>query len=122
MFEIDQSVRTQGQIISKVRTQIIQAADGGVLSELFVSEGQEVEAGQVLAVLERGRAEAAYAESRAKSSALSIALSRANAESRLEVPVWSFESDGYSNFVQVQQKLCRQRGSIPASKSYQGVT
>ena len=32
MFEIDQTVRAQGQIIPSGRTQVIQAADGGVLS------------------------------------------------------------------------------------------
>jgi hypothetical protein len=35
-FEMDQGVRAQGQIISSVHTQIIQAVDGGVLSELPV--------------------------------------------------------------------------------------
>ena len=32
LFDIDQSVRAQGQVIPSDRTQIIQAADGGVLS------------------------------------------------------------------------------------------
>ena len=57
-FEIDQGVRAQGQIISNARTQIIQAVDGGVLSELRVVEGQQVKLGEVLAVLEKNRAEA----------------------------------------------------------------
>ena len=43
-FEIDQTVRAQGSIITSARTQIIQAADGGVLAQIMVQEGQEVKA------------------------------------------------------------------------------
>ena len=46
VFEIDQTVRGQGQIIPGERTQVIQAADGGVLSRIMVREGQTVAAGQ----------------------------------------------------------------------------
>ena len=31
VFEIDQTVRAQGQVIPQDRTQVVQAADGGVL-------------------------------------------------------------------------------------------
>ena len=41
-FQIDQGVRASGQVISSAHTQIIQAVDGGVLSELRVVEGQQV--------------------------------------------------------------------------------
>ena len=41
-FEIDQTVRAQGQMIPGARTQVIQAADGGVLSRILVKEGQSV--------------------------------------------------------------------------------
>ena len=50
--ELDQLVRATGQVIPDARTQIIQAADGGVLFALNVQEGQAVKAGQTLAVLE----------------------------------------------------------------------
>ena len=53
LFEIEQTVRAQGQIIPSARTQVIQSADGGVLEKLLVEEGQGVTAGQQLAVLER---------------------------------------------------------------------
>jgi hypothetical protein len=36
VFEIDQGVRAQGQVIPEERTQVIQAADGGVLQSLMV--------------------------------------------------------------------------------------
>ena len=70
LFEIDQAVRAQGQVIPSARTQVIQAADGGVLEKLLVQEGQAVKAGQQLAVLERERPAARFEESRARSASL----------------------------------------------------
>ena len=52
LFEIDQTVRAQGTVIASSRTQIIQAVDGGVLSEILVREGQEVKQGQRLALFD----------------------------------------------------------------------
>jgi adhesin transport system membrane fusion protein len=51
LSDMDQTVRSHGQIIAIARNQIIQAADGGVLKQLLVSEGQQVRAGQTLAKL-----------------------------------------------------------------------
>ena len=52
LFELDQTVRSSGQVIASARNQIIQAADGGVLTQLMVSEGEHVQAGQIVAQLE----------------------------------------------------------------------
>jgi adhesin transport system membrane fusion protein len=108
-FEIDQSVRTQGQVIASARTQVIQTVDGGVLSEINVVEGQPVKAGEVLAVLEKTRAEAGFGESRDKAASLRIALVRANAESRQTLPVFSAELRAYPNFIRAQERLYVQR-------------
>jgi adhesin transport system membrane fusion protein len=48
---IDEIVRARGSIVSSSRPQIIQNLEGGVLAELLVSEGDEVEPGDVLARL-----------------------------------------------------------------------
>lgn len=108
-FEIDQSVRAQGQISSTSHTQIIQAADGGVLSEILVREGQSVRAGERLAVLERDRSSAAFEESRAKDAALSAALARARAEANEQAPVFGPKLAAFPEFVAVQQALYLQR-------------
>lgn len=107
LFEIDQTVRASGQVIASARTQVIQAADGGVLSKILVQEGQSVAAGQELAVLERDRSHAAYEESRAKAAALAAALARAQAEANEQAPV--FNKDGFPQFVVAQQALYKQR-------------
>ena len=108
-FEIDQTVRAQGSIVTTARTQIIQAADGGVLAEILVQEGQEVKAGQRLAMLERDRSSAAFEESRSKVAALQSALIRARAESTGIKPAFPPELDAYPDFVLSQRRLFEQK-------------
>jgi adhesin transport system membrane fusion protein len=108
-FEIDQTVRAQGQIIPGGRTQVIQVVDGGVLSEIRVHEGEVVKAAQVLAVLEPDRARAAFDESQAKNTALRVVLQRAQAEASGSAPVFGPEFAAYPALVAAQQKLYTQR-------------
>jgi len=109
LFEIDQSVRAQGQIIPVARTQVIQAADGGVLEKLLVEEGQRVKAGQTLAVLERERSTAGLDESRAREAGLTAALVRAQAEAAEQVPEFGPGLGRYPEFVAAQRALYLQR-------------
>jgi adhesin transport system membrane fusion protein len=82
LSEMDQSVRSTGQVIAVARNQIIQAADGGVLTQILVAEGEHVVAGQAVARLETTRTEAGYQETNTKLMALNASLARANAESK----------------------------------------
>jgi adhesin transport system membrane fusion protein len=109
LFEIDQTVRAQGQFIPGARTQIIQAADGGVLSQILVHEGQTVAAGQRLAILESERPTASYEESRAKVASLAAALARAQAEARGQPLVFDPQLKGFPEFIAVQKALYEQR-------------
>ncbi|MBU0501403.1 MAG: HlyD family efflux transporter periplasmic adaptor subunit [Gammaproteobacteria bacterium] len=110
IFEIDQIVRAQGQVIASSRSQIIQAVDGGVLAELKVREGQTVQAGEILAVLEKTRAEAGYQESRSKVAALQAALVHARAEVSGEAPVFGPELEQqWPKLVQARLSLYQQR-------------
>lgn len=108
-FDIDQTVRAQGQIVPSARTQIVQAADGGVLEKLVVVEGQSVVTGEVLAVLEKERANAGVDESRARVASLAAALARARAEAQSGEPVFSAESRQYPEVVAEQMALYRQK-------------
>lgn len=78
--QIDQVTRAQAVLIASDRTQLVQSPDGGVLTELHVKEGQTVKAGQLLATLQKDRAAAAVADTRAKVAALRITLARLHAE------------------------------------------
>lgn len=108
LFEIDQAVRAQGKVIPSARTQVVQAADGGVLEQLFVQEGDKVSQGQDLAVLEKERVNASYEETRSKVADLQIALLRAQAEGMGRQPDFSDMASEYADLVQVQQQLFEQ--------------
>lgn len=108
-FDIDQSVHTTGQVILSARTQVIQTADGGVLRELPVQEGQSVKTGQILAVLEKDRAQAGFAESQARIMSLKIAMVRAKAEVANIRPSYGPAFKDYPDFVAAQEGLYAQR-------------
>lgn len=109
LFEIDQTVRAQGQLIPSARTQIIQTVDGGVLSSIRVQEGDIVKAGQVLATMEPDRARAAYDESSARLVALKASLVRAQSEAAGDEPRFSQEFFAYPDLASAQLKLYAQR-------------
>jgi adhesin transport system membrane fusion protein len=108
-FEIDQTVHTTGQVILSARTQVIQVADGGILRELPVQEGQSVKAGQLLAVLEKDRAKAGFEESQGRIMSLKIAMTRVKAEIANTRPVYSKEFQNYPEFIAAQEGLYFQR-------------
>ena len=108
-FEIDQTVHTTGQVILSARTQLVQTADGGVLKELTVQEGDTVTSGQLLAVLEKERVQANLEETRSRTMSLKAALLRAKAEVRFETPQFGTEFKRYPEFVSAQQGLYMQR-------------
>lgn len=78
--QIDQVTRAQAQLIVATRTQLIQTADGGIVTQLHVKEGDTVKAGQLLATLQKERAQAAVSDSSAKVAALRITVTRLQAE------------------------------------------
>lgn len=49
---VDEIVRGEGEVVSSSRAQIVQNLEGGILAELYVRQGDEVRAGQVLAKLQ----------------------------------------------------------------------
>ncbi len=108
-FEIDQTIHTTGQVILSARTQLVQAADGGVLKELKVKEGDTVKSGQLLAVLEKERVQANLDETRSKIMSLKAALLRAKAEVALSAPQFGSEFKNYPEFVSSQMGLFTQR-------------
>lgn len=65
-----------GKIIPSSRAQMIQSLEGGILSELLVQEGDIVEGGQKLAVLDDTRFRASYGELDSKILSLEAAAAR----------------------------------------------
>lgn len=107
--EIDQVTRATAKIIASERTQEIKALEGGVLRELTVSEGDEVTKGQLLAVLEEERAQAAVDDSSGKVAALRITVARL--ESEVYGTPLNFATDllTYKQFIRNQTNLYNKR-------------
>jgi adhesin transport system membrane fusion protein len=88
----------------------VQAAEGGVLVDMKVQEGDEVSAGQIIAVLEKQRAMATFTESKGKVMALRMTVARLQAEIankpfRLDQSL----QDNYPTLYETQMNLYKQR-------------
>lgn len=107
--EIDQVSRATGQVIPAGRVQLLQSNDGGVISAIFVKEGDHVRKGQTLVLLDQVKIEASVEEGRAKVAALKAARSRIEAE--LFDRALSFPNDigDFPHFVENQRQLFGKR-------------
>ena len=106
---INQVAHAPGTVIASAKTQIIQAPDGGVVTRLMVKEGDEVKAGQLLAQLERARAQAAVDDTASKVATLRITLARLEAEVYEKPLVFPDDLERYPELVQAQRDLYLKR-------------
>lgn len=108
--EIDEVTRAQGAVIASSRTQLIQSPEGGVLQEMLVKEGDVVEPRQILARLEKTRAQTAFLETRAKAASLAAARARLHAEVFGGMPSFPAElRRNYPDLVENQLSLLSKR-------------
>lgn len=77
---VEEITKGEAKIISKSREQIIQSLEGGILAEMNVREGEEVERGQVLLKIDPTRAQASYREALNKVVGLKATIARLRAE------------------------------------------
>lgn len=77
---LDEVSTGTGKVIPSSRDQVLQSLEGGILTELYVHEGDQVQAGQVVARLDATRSESNVGESAARYRAALAAASRLNAE------------------------------------------
>jgi adhesin transport system membrane fusion protein len=80
LAQVDIVAKAAGRIVPDGREQQVASLEGGILREMRVREGDRVEAGQVLAVLDPTRFEAQQAEGQAKRVSLRGAIARLQAE------------------------------------------
>ncbi|MEB4676476.1 HlyD family type I secretion periplasmic adaptor subunit [Enterobacteriaceae bacterium G50] len=78
--QVDEVTRGEGKAIPSSRLQKIQNLEGGIVSEVFVHEGQVVEAGQPLLRLDDTRFRSNVGESEADRNALIARISRLQAQ------------------------------------------
>lgn len=77
---LDEVTSGQGTVITWSRSQVIQSRDGGVIRALLVREGDHVDAGQKIAVLDATRFQAGFDEIGSRVKALAVSVARLEAE------------------------------------------
>lgn len=77
---VDEVTRGQGQVVPTSHQQSIQSLEGGIVSDIRVSSGEVVEAGQVLVILDQTRFRSAFLESQSQARGLRAAVVRLEAE------------------------------------------
>ena len=78
--EIDELVRGEGKVIPSKQLQIIQNLEGGILSELYVEEGQQVALGQILLKIDDTQFASSFEESQLSINTLQARIDRLRAE------------------------------------------
>jgi adhesin transport system membrane fusion protein len=107
--EIDQVTRAPAQIISADRTQLVQSPESGVVTQIHVKEGDQVKPGQLLVTMEKERAQAAVADSKAKVAALRITVARLQAEVYGQPLQFDPELTLYPDYIRNQTDLYNKR-------------
>ncbi|EHR71079.1 type I secretion membrane fusion protein, HlyD family [Burkholderiales bacterium JOSHI_001] len=79
LAHVEEITKGDGKVIPSRQLQVVQSLDGGVVAEILVKEGQEVEAGQLLLRIDETRATSGVRESAAQGFALKARLARLRA-------------------------------------------
>lgn len=78
--EIDETVLGSGQVIPSQRVQHIQNLEGGILREILVREGQQVDKGDLLLRIDNEQAGSAYRDAMSRGRELEASTARVKAE------------------------------------------
>jgi membrane fusion protein, adhesin transport system len=76
---VDEVTRGEGRVVPSRQLQVLQSLDGGVVAEILVREGQQVEPGQLLLRIDETRATSGVRESAAQGFALRARVARLRA-------------------------------------------
>lgn len=106
---LEQISHARGSVIASAKTQSIQTAIDGLITKVWVKEGEKVKQGQELIILDKIQTQAAYDASFAKVAALNASLSRLKSEV-YGIPL-SFTEDvkQYPEFIITQTALFQRR-------------
>jgi adhesin transport system membrane fusion protein len=76
IVDVDEITRGDGKVIPSRQLQVLQSLDGGIVSEILVTEGQSVAPGQVMLKVDSTRFESSVRENRAQYLSLSAKAAR----------------------------------------------
>lgn len=112
LTKVDEITRADAKVIPSRQLQLVQSADGGIVSEILVHEGQTVEKGQVLLKLDQTRMTSNVKESKAQTFSLraKVARLKALAEGSNFVPPEATQPDEI-RVVQEEKRLFEDRRS-----------
>ena len=116
---VDEVTKADARIVPEGREQVIASLEGGILRELFVKEGEQVEAGQDLAELDPTRFQAQQAEGQAKLVALKAQIARLTAEATGRALAFPAEVEAAPEVAQSERDsyLARKRANDDAAGS-----
>ena len=114
-FELDEVSNGTGKVVPSAKEQVVQSLEGGILVDLKVKEGDFVEAGQVLAQLDRTKTESTVNETASKLRALMAMAARLKAEVDGSPLVFPPEVHEEVSLVQTETMLYKTRRESLAS-------
>ena len=118
---VDEVTKADARVVPEGREQVIASLEGGILRELFVKEGEQVEEGQDLAELDPTRFKTQQAEGAAKILAMKAQIARLTAEAYNRPLAFPPEVDAVPDVAQGERDsyLARKRANDDALGSNQ---
>src|SRR5574344_626334 len=84
--ELDEIARGDGKVVPSGRTQMIQHLEGGILKSILVKEGDVVEEGQTLCMMQDSMTEASKRDKEQQIVRLTLEIARLEAEEKGKLP------------------------------------
>lgn len=106
---LDEVSTGTGKVIPSSRDQVLQSLEGGILTELYVHEGDQVQAGQIVAKLDATRSQSNVGESAARYRAALAAAARLTAEVNDQPLAFPAELDKFPELEASETRLYKTR-------------
>lgn len=105
LTQIDEVARSEGKVVPRGNVQAIQHFEGGIVSEILVSDGEIVKAGQTILRLSPIQTKAQLDQTVARRAALILAIERNRAIAEDRAPAFATLLSGFSVLVVDQEEL-----------------
>ncbi|MGI9277200.1 MAG: HlyD family type I secretion periplasmic adaptor subunit [Endozoicomonas sp.] len=106
---LDEMARGSGKVVPSSRVQIIQNLEGGIISDIFVSEGDRVSSGQPLLQLDNTRFLSQFRESQVEHKNLKVTACRLRSEIEGGELLFSDEVRDQPEAITRETELCNNR-------------
>ena len=109
LFSLEKTVRASGSVMSESRVQIVQAVDGGTISEILVREGDIVEPGDILIRFDQTRVAAQSNEIKARVDSLQARVARLRAELTSSALIFPREIQNHNQIIELELAVYQRR-------------